>query len=204
MTKVDYKKTLKQFYRPSATKVVAVDVPPMNFLMVDGQGMPDTSQAFQDAVQTLYPVAYTLKFMIRKGATGVDYGVMPLEGLWWADDMDDFIAGNKERWNWTLMIMQPDIITAEMVADAITQVRDKKNPPALAGLRYQSFEEGRSVQILHKGPFDEEGPTIQKMHQFIEDQGGQLSGKHHEIYLNDFRRTAPERLKTVLRQPFTL
>lgn len=204
MAKVDYKKTLKEFYGPSAGKVVAVDVPAMNFLMIDGCGMPGTSQAFQDAVETLYPVAYTLKFMIKKGATCVDYGVLPLEGLWWADNMDDFIAGKKERWQWTLMIMQPDIVLSDMVADAISQVRIKKNPPSLAGLRFETFDEGRSAQILHKGPFDQEGPTIQSMHRFIESSGGRLSGKHHEIYLNDFRRTTPARLKTVLRQPFTL
>jgi hypothetical protein len=162
------------------------------------------SQDFQDAVESLYPVAYTLKFMIKKGAAGVDYGVLPLEGLWWADDMEDFVTGARERWKWTLMIMQPDIITSDMVADAIAQVRAKKNPPSLAGLRFTAFEEGRSAQILHKGPFDQEGPTIQAMHRFIEASGGRLSGKHHEIYLNDFRRTAPARLKTVLRQPFTL
>lgn len=202
MAKVDYKKTLKEFYGPSATKVVAVEVPAMSFLMIDGQGMPGTSQGFVEAVESLYPVAYTLKFMVKKGATALDYGVMPLEGLWWADDMDDFIAGNKDRWRWTLMIMQPDIITSEMVADAVSQVRQKKNPPALPRLRFEQFTEGRSAQILHKGPFDQEGPTIQAMHRFIEEAGGRLSGKHHEIYLNDFRRTAPERLKTVLRQPF--
>jgi hypothetical protein len=175
----------------------------MNFLMIDGSGMPGTSQAFQEAVETLYPVAYTLKFMIKKGATGVDYGVLPLEGLWWADDMDDFIAGAKDRWKWTLMIMQPDIVSSEMVADAIAQVRVKKNPPSLGGLRFETFDEGRSAQILHKGPFDQEGPTIQAIHRFIEASDGQLAGRHHEIYLSDFRRTAPERLKTVLRQPFT-
>jgi len=204
MAKVDYKKTLKEFYGPSASKVVAVDVPAMKFLMIDGQGMPGSSHAFQEAVEALYPVAYTLKFMIKKGENGIDYGVLPLEGLWWADDMDDFIAGRKDRWKWTLMIMQPDIVSADRVVDAISQVRLKKNPPALENLRYESFEEGRSVQILHRGPFDAEGPTIQTMHRFIDSLGGRLSGKHHEIYLNDFRRTAPERLKTVLRQPFTL
>lgn len=204
MAKVDYKKTLKAFYGPPATGVVAVDIPPMNFLMIDGYGMPGTSQSFQEAVETLYPVAYTLKFMIKKGTTGVDYGVLPLEGLWWADDMDDFIAGNKERWKWTLMIMQPDIVATDTVTDAISQVRKKTNPPALADLRFETFDEGRSAQILHKGPFDEEGPSIQKLHRFIDASGGRLSGKHHEIYLNDFRRTAPERLKTVLRQPFTV
>lgn len=202
MEKIDYKKTLAEFYRPSATRVVAVDVPAMNFLMIDGQGEPVASQAFQEAVESLYPVAYTLKFMIKKGPTALDFGVLPLEGLWWADDMDDFVSGRKDRWKWTLMIMQPSVITAEMVTAAISQVRSKKNPPALAALRFERFEEGLSAQILHKGPFDEEGPTIQKMHQFIEAGGGRLTGKHHEIYLNDFRRTAPERLKTVLRQPF--
>lgn len=202
MEKIDYKKTLKDLYRPSQKEVVEVHVPAMNFLMVDGQGNPGTSQEFQEAVESLYPVSYTLKFMVKRGEPGIDYGVLPLEGLWWADDMADFVNGNKDRWKWTLMIMQPEMIAADMVEEAIAQVRKKKNPPGLPRLRLEHFEEGRSAQIMHVGSFEQEGPTVERVHQYIEASEGRLSGKHHEIYLNDPRRTAPERLKTVIRQPF--
>ncbi|MCI5144958.1 MAG: hypothetical protein D3923_05370, partial [Candidatus Electrothrix sp. AR3] len=126
MEKIDYKKVCKHLYRPSAKKIVLVDVPEMNFLMIDGKGDPNSSQAFQDAVHALYPLAYALKFMVKKGAIKIDYGVLPLEGLWWTDDMASFSVEKKEDWQWTLMIMQPDFITREMVATASEQVRSKK------------------------------------------------------------------------------
>ncbi|MCI5143080.1 MAG: hypothetical protein D3909_15390 [Candidatus Electrothrix sp. ATG1] len=201
MQKKDYKKELKQLYRPSAKKVVLVDVPEMNFLMIDGQGDPNTSEAFQNAVNALYPLAYTLKFMVKKGEIGVDYGVLPLEGLWWSDDMAAFSVDKKEDWKWTLMIMQPEYITEDMVAVAKNEVERKKNPPALSQVRFASFREGRAAQTLHVGPFSEEGPTVEKVHCFIEEIGEQRTGKHHEIYLSDIRRAAPENWKTVIRQP---
>jgi hypothetical protein len=200
--KVDYKKTLKTLYGPSARAVVMVDVPAMNFLMIDGQGSPGESETYREAVEALYPMAYTLKFMLKRSASAIDYGVMPLEGLWWADDMGDFIAGRRERWKWTLMIMQPEFITTDMVATARAEVARKKNPPALPGVRFECFAEGSAAQILHIGSYADEGPTIQAIHQSIADAGHRLSGKHHEIYLGDPRRTAPEKLKTILRQPF--
>ena len=200
MSKIDYKKEAKQLYSPSKKELEIVEVPKMNFLMIDGVGDPNTSQEFQDALQTLYPVSYNLKFRSKR-EMGIDYGVLPLEGLWWAEDMDDFIAMNKETWSWTLMIRQPDHIPGEVVESAIEEVKLKKDPPALAKLRFEPYSEGISVQIMHIGPFDAEGPTIARMHAFIEAEGYQPSGKHHEIYLSDFTRTAPEKLRTVLRQP---
>ncbi len=149
--------------------------------MIDGQGDPNTSQTFQDAVAALYPLAYTLKFMIKKGEIGVDYGVLPLEGLWWSDDMTSFSVEKKEDWQWTLMIMQPEYITEEMVATAKEEVGRKKNPPALPLVRFASFQEGRAAQTLHVGPFTEEGPTVAKVHHFIEETGEQRTGRHHEI-----------------------
>ena len=202
--KVDYKKALKTLYGPTARAVVMVDVPAMNFLMIDGQGSPGDSEAYQQALEALYPLAYTLKFMLKRSASAVDYGVMPLEGLWWADDMDDFIAGRRERWKWTLMIMQPEFISGDMVETALAEVARKKNPPALPGVRFERFEEGPAAQILHIGPYADEGPTIQAIHKCIADAGHRLSGKHHEIYLGDPRRSAPEKLKTVLRQPYAI
>jgi len=201
MQKRDFKKELKHLYKPSAKKVVLVDVPAMNFLMIDGQGDPNSSQAFQEAVAALYPLAYTLKFMVKKGETGVDYGVMPLEGLWWSDDMAAFSVDKKEDWQWTLMIMQPEYISEDMVATAREEVARKKNPPALSQVRFASFQEGRAAQTLHVGPFTEEGPTVAKVHSFIEEQGEQRTGKHHEIYLSDIRKAAPANWKTVIRQP---
>ena len=201
MEKRDYKKELKHLYKPSAKKVVLVDVPEMNFLMIDGQGDPNSSPAFQEAVAALYPLAYTLKFMVRKGEPGVDYGVMPLEGLWWANDMAAFSVDRKEDWFWTLMIMQPEYITEDMVDTAKEEVARKKDPAALSQVRFALFEEGRAAQTLHVGPFSEEGPTVAKVHSFIEEQGEQRIGKHHEIYLSDIRKAAPANWKTVIRQP---
>ena len=203
MEKVDFKKKLKHLYKPTTKKVEIVEVPPMNFLMVDGIGDPNTSQSFSDAIEALFPLAYTLKFMIKKGDTGIDYGVLPLEALWWADDMSAFTAGNKDTWKWTLMIMQPEFITREMIKEAMTEVERKKKPVSLQLIRFESFEEGKVAQTLHIGPFSEEGPTIERIHSFIEDEGSQRTGKHHEIYLSDIRRAAPEKWKTVVRQPMS-
>ncbi len=201
MEKVDLKKELRHLYNPSAKEVVEVDVPAMNYLMIDGTGDPNTSQSFREAIEALYALAYTLKFMVKKGAQAVDYVVMPLEGLWWADDMANFSTTDKSNWKWTAMIMQPDCVTPAMVDTAITEVRKKKNPPALGLVRFIAFHEGRAAQIMHVGPFSAEGPTIEKVHQFIRERGCALAGKHHEIYLSDMRRTAPEKWKTVIRQP---
>jgi hypothetical protein len=200
MEKIDFKKLEKHLYRPSKVKIATVEVPQMNFLMIDGRGDPNTSQEFQDAIQTLYPVSYNLKFKSKR-EMGIDYGVLPLEGLWWAENMDDFLAGDKSNWSWTLMIRQPDHLPRDAVQASIEEVRAKKDPPALSKVRFEAFKEGLSVQIMHLGSFDAEGPTIARMHEFIEVEGYQPNGHHHEIYLSDFTRTAPEKLRTVLRQP---
>ncbi len=200
MEKIDYKKQLKHLYGPSAKKVEIVDVPQMNFLMVDGEGDPNTSKSFSDAIEALYPLSYTLKFMVKKGKMGVDYGVLPLEALWWADDLSAFSTGNKDAWKWTLMIMQPEFITLKMVEEATEEVQRKKKPVSLPFVRFESFKEGKAAQIMHIGPFSEEGPTIEKVHSFIENNGSRRMGKHHEIYLSDIRRAAPEKWKTIVRQ----
>jgi hypothetical protein len=203
MEKIDYKKKLKDLYKPSAKKVEIVDVPSMNFLMIDGEGDPSASKSFSNAIDALFPLAYTLKFMVKKGDIGIDYGVLPLEALWWADDMSAFTSGNKDTWKWTLMIMQPEFITLSMIKKAMADVERKKNPASLQSVRLESFKEGKAAQTLHIGPFSEEGPTIEKVHSFIEVNGGQRNGKHHEIYLSDIRRAAPENWKTVVRQPMS-
>ena len=201
-TKIDLRKELKHLYNPSSKQIAIVDVPEMNFLMIDGQGDPNTSQAYQDAVEALYSVAYTLKFMVKKGEPAVDYAVMPLEGLWWVEDMTQFSVNDKDAWKWTSMIMQPEYVTEELLQEALKQVGKKKDLPALSGMRFESFREGQAAQILYFGPYSDEGPTIERIHRFIVEQGRRLLGRHHEIYLSDPRRTAPAKLKTVIRQPF--
>jgi hypothetical protein len=200
MSKTDLKKELKHLYRPSAKEFVVVDVPPMSFLMIDGHGDPNTAQEYADAVETLYAVAYALKFMSKR-EKGMDYVVPPMEGLWWVDNMAEFSTQDKSAWDWTMMIMQPEWVTQEMFEEALRQVEKKKNPPALSKLRLEAYDEGLSTQIMHIGPYEAEAPTIASMHAFIDRNGYQPAGKHHEIYLGDPRKVAPEKLKTVLRQP---
>jgi hypothetical protein len=202
MKKIDYKKEFKEYYGPKAGKIVEVELPAMNFLMVDGEGDPNTGDQFGPAVEALYALSYAVKFMIKKGEQQLDYGVMPLEGLWWADDMSKFSVDDKSSWKWTAMIMQPEPVTAGLVGEATAQVRKKKNPAALNLVRYMPFTEGRAVQTLHIGPFENEGPTIEAVHRHIQHNGCKRTGKHHEIYLSDIRRAAPEKWKTVIRQPF--
>ncbi len=201
MKKIDYKKELKHLYKPSPKSIELVDVPEMNFLMIDGQGDPNTSQGYSDAIEALYAVSYVMKFMIKKGNLQIDYGVMPLEGLWWVDDMSQFSIDDKSNWKWTAMIMQPEHVTQNLFAAACEQVEKKKNPVALLKVRFESFSEGKAAQTMHLGPFSEEGPTIESIHKFIHDKGYSQTGKHHEIYLSDIRKAAPEKWKTIIRQP---
>ena len=201
MSKVDFKKELSEFYSPPA-KFVIVDIPEMRFLMVEGHGDPNVAQEFQDAVGALYALAYKIKFM-SKNQLGQDYVVPPLEGLWWAENLETFTtARDKSQWDWNMMIMTPEWITSEMYAEALELVRKGKNPVAMDKVRLESYHEGLSIQIMHIGSYDSEGPTLMKLHrEFIPNNGYVEKGKHHEIYLGDPRRVAPEKLKTVLRQP---
>ncbi len=201
MEKIDFKKDLKHLYQPSSKEVVQVDVPPFNYLMIDGAGDPNTSPAYQAAVEVLFSLSYTLKFMVKKGSLALDYGVLPLEGLWWADDMTAFTTADKSNWQWTMMIMQPDFITPAMLADAVQAVKRKSNPPLLDQVRFEPYTEGLCAQIMHIGPFSAEGPTIERLHRFIADSGRQRFGKHHEIYLSDIRKADPAKWRTVIRQP---
>ena len=201
MEKLDLKSKYKHLYQPSAKEPAFVDVPDMNFLMVDGEGDPNSSAVYAAAIEALYAAAYTIKFTVKKGPLGIDYPVMALEGLWWADDMSSFVSGDKGSWKWTMMIMQPEFVHAAMVRDTVAEVGKKKALPAIAQLRFGKFAEGKSAQILHVGPFSAEGPTIARVHAFIASLGGKLSGKHHEIYLSDIRKADPAKWKTVIRQP---
>ncbi|NLG95878.1 MAG: hypothetical protein GX491_00805 [Chloroflexi bacterium] len=198
--KLSLVKELKHLYSPSAKAPALVEVPPLNFLMIDGRGDPNTSPAYQEAIEALYSLSYTLKFAIKK-AEGLDYAVGPLEGLWWVPDMREFSVDDKSSWYWTMMIAQPPPVDAAWVERARAEAVKKKGLPAIEQVRFEVYEEGLAAQIMHIGPFAEEGPNIARLHSFIKEQGCELTGKHHEIYLSDFRRTAPERLKTIIRQP---
>jgi hypothetical protein len=201
VSKIDFKRTLKALYAPSRKAFSIVDVPPMQFLMIDGHGDPNTAPAYQQALAALYAVAYRCKF-VSKRALERDYVVPPLEGLWWAAEMDAFSSRDKSAWDWTMMIMQPEWITSALVDEARAQADAGKELPALPKLRLETYHEGLSVQILHMGSYDDEAPTIARMHgEFMPAHGLVPAGKHHEIYLSDPRRVAPEKLKTVLRQP---
>ncbi len=201
--KIDLRKEYKAAYHATAKKVDIVDVPAMKFLMIDGTGDPNTSHAFQEAVQALYSVSYTLKFMMKLEG-GTDWAVMPLEGLWSCPGGAPLDLGHadKSSWEWTLMVAQPNEVTPQWFEAARKAVVEKKGIPAAARARLETFKEGRSAQVLHVGPYATEGPTIQRMHQAIAVAGGYPTGRHHEIYLGDPRRTAPEKLKTIVRQPF--
>lgn len=204
LEKLDFKKRLRHLYGPTARRVDVVDVPSMNFLAVDGRGDPNTSAEYAAAVEALFSLSYAAKFAVKKGPAGVDYGVMPLEGLWWADDLSDFVSGKRSGWHWTMMIMQPEFVTPEVFEEVAAAVAKKKPDLAsLASVRFEAFEEGSAAQTLHVGPFSAEGPTIERVHEFINDSGRSLSGKHHEIYLSDIRRADPVKWRTVIRQPFS-
>jgi hypothetical protein len=196
--KIDFKRKLKHLYRPKPNVVVEVDVPTLVFLVVDGAGDP-AGQEYADAVEALFALSYALKFMVKTGAQ-IDYGVMPLEGLWWADDMSRFSVDDKSSWKWTMMIMQPELVTRASVDEAIGEVARRKRLAALDKVRFEAMSEGRCAQTLHIGPFSEEGPTVEKLHRYIEERSA-LRGRHHEIYLSDIRRGDPAKWKTVIRQP---
>ena len=201
MEKIDFRKELKHLYMPSAKEFSIVEVPLMRYLMVDGKGNPNSSPEYQAALGTLYPVSYTLKFTSKK-EIGRDYVVPPLEGLWWADDMSAFEEGRKDNWKWTMMIMVPDWINKAMIKDAIDTVRKKKGNLKLKELRLESLREGRCVQIMHIGSYDDEAPVLARLHhEYLPQHGLEFNGKHHEIYIGDPRKTTPNKLKTVLRQP---
>lgn len=199
--KIDFKKELKELYAPSAKEISVIKVPKLNFLSINGKGDPNTSQEYKEAIEALFSVAFKIKFTAQK-ELGKDYAVMPLEGIWWAKDMGKFSLDDKSSWLWKSLIMQPNFITQKIFQKAVDEVKAKKNLPGLVKIKLETLDEGLSAQILYVGSFSEEKPTIQKIHNFIQEQGGSLTQKHHEIYLSDPRKTAPAKLKTIIRQPF--
>ena len=204
MSPVDLVKQLKPLYAPSPRHPAIVQVPELSFLMIDGRGDPNSSEAYQDALGALYGIAYTLKFTLKKAEPERDFKVAPLEGLWWADteapSMDALQADRDSR-NWTMMIAVPDGVTAAEVAAAAVAAARRRPLPAAGRVRLERVAEGLAAQIMHVGPYSAEAPTIARLHAFVDAEGYELRGRHHEIYLGDPRRTAPERLKTVIRHP---
>jgi len=205
--KIDLKKTYKELYTAKKQPSL-VEVPALACLAVDGSGDPNSSQRFQDCVAALYSVAFTLKFSLKK-SRGLDWGVLGLEGDWWSEDMEAFAAGRKADWKWTLLIVQPDSVTDAEAAAAIEAAREKaarakiEASPALAELRFERRPPERAAHILHLGPYDAETENIERLHAFIASNGLRLAGRHREIYLSDARRTSPDKLKTIIRQPCT-
>ena len=201
MDKVDFKKTLDS-YRATVGEFRVVNVPERRYLMIDGHGDPNVSPAYVETLESLYPVAYKMKFASKQDLDR-DYVVPPLEGLWWAEYMAAFTTGrDKSQWDWTMMLMVPDWVGHAIFVAAVEKVGTKNPPPRLEAVRLEALTEGQCVQTLHLGSFDDEAEVLANMHDdFIPSHGLQLSGKHHEIYLSDPRKTIPTKLRTILRQP---
>lgn len=199
MDKVDYRLLQKDLYNPPKTPVL-VNVPAFPFLQIDGQGDPNTDPAYKAAVSALFSLSYALKFAIKKN-DGADYAVMPLEGLWWVEDLAKLDMNDKSNWFWTMMIRQPPEVTPELCQKFSAEVEKKKGLPAVRQIRLQTFTEGLCAQVMHIGPYSAEMPTVERLHQFVRGQGLELTGRHHEIYLGDPLKAAPEKLRTILRNP---
>jgi len=203
--KLDLRKELKDLYAPSSRTIDIVDVPEFQYAMVDGLleagQKPESSTAFQDAMHALYGISFTLKFMSKlRKSKPIDYAVMALEGIWWTDAQGfDFDAS--KPWHFTVMIMQPPHINRGMYEEALQQLLEKKDNPALSGLRLENFREGLCIQTMHIGPYDREPATVARMKCFAAENQLLLRGRHHEIYLGDPRRCKAERLRTILRLP---
>jgi len=201
MGKFDFKKEYKFLFSASAKQPQLVEVPAFKYLMIDGKGDPNTVPEFAEKIQALYGLAYTMKFMLKLGSPAVDFVVPPLSGLWCAEDITAFREGRKEEWRWTLLILQPEAVTPELLEKAKAKLAAKKPAPFTAQVQLNVLHEGAAVQILHIGPYSAEGPTIARLHDFMKENGYTFNGKHHEIYLGDPRRCEPEKLKTIIRQP---
>ena len=200
-TKVDLKEDYKPIFSASTKEVTFVGIPAFNFLKIDGAGDPNTP-AYQEAVKALYSITYAIKFANKSNEDTFDFTVPPLEGLWWCDDMKQFSVDKKDEWFWTLMVLQPDFISKAVFEQGMIQYSNKKKLSVLPAIRLEMLSEGKAVQSLHIGPYSTEGPLIASIHQYIKAKGCVLHGRHHEIYLNNPGKTAPEKMKTLIRQPF--
>lgn len=199
MVTIDLKRELRDQYGATTTPAL-VTVPPRPFLMVDGEGDPNTAPAYREAIATLYPLAYALRAAVKR-TTGDAYTVLPLEGLWWADDLSRFSVAAKDEWRWTMMISLPDAVEQVDAAAVVASTARAKALPAGELVRLERFGDGDAAQVLHVGPFATEGPTVAALHAYVEEQGRELAGTHHEVYLSDARRVDPQRWRTIVRQP---
>jgi len=199
MAKTDYKRVYKHLYTGKKDQAVIVDVPEFQYLMIDGKGDPAKEPEFIQAIEVLYGVSYTMKFMVKEKNSENNYVVMPLETLWWCD-MENFGVNNKDKWHWTMMILQPEFITEKDVDEAVEAVKKKKKLPLLSKLRFEKRPAHKAVQVMHIGPYEKEEETIELLHKFIESEGHEMYGKQLDIYLSDPRRVEPEKLKTIIRQ----
>lgn len=189
----------EELYAPSDTMCILVEVPRFRFFSIKGRGNPNTSPDYQAGLEALYNASDALRFLLTE--EGWDYAIGPLEGLWWTDELNDFLDATRENWKWRMMIRQPLMATEAQIEEALRRAGVEYLGEALAKLHCYEYEEGRAAQILHVGPYEAEAPTIEKLHRFLYEEGYQPRGKHHEIYLSDPRRVAPEELRTILRQP---
>ena len=196
--KIDFKKELRGLYSAPRTPVI-IEVPELDYLMIDGRGDPDKAPAFKNAMNALYGTSFAIKFALKR--EGFDYSVMPLEGVWWTEAASDFLSVPKDQWSWTLMIMQPAQVTEAIVADSLAKASTKSPAETLDKLRLDALPEGVSAQVLHVGPYDAERPTIEALHTFIREGSRVPRGLHHEIYLGDPNKARPENLRTIIRQP---
>jgi hypothetical protein len=200
MEKIDFKKTMKTLYDAPSGRFAKIDVPELVFVMVDGQGNPNSAPSYKIAIEWLFSVSYAMKFAAKRELAR-DYVVPPLEGLWWADVPTDFVARRKDTWRWTMMIMAPVFVGTNIYEAAITKTGNKLGVPPKT-LRLASVTEGMSLQTLHIGSYDDEGPILAQLHdELMPKEKLTFNGKHHEIYLGDPRKTPAEKLKTILRQP---
>jgi hypothetical protein len=191
----------KTLYQPPVDPVL-VEIPSFEFVMIDGSGDPSTSLDYQSAIAALYGVSYPVAITMRR-AGQLDVKVGPLEGLWWADNLDVFQPATQDRasWRWTMMIRQPDDVAGGVYDAAIAKTAKKLGASVASRVRIERFEEGLCAQLMHRGPYADEGPNIARLHDFVAAQGLRLRGHHHEIYLSDPRRCAPHKMRTVLRNP---
>ncbi|TMN20447.1 GyrI-like domain-containing protein [Pseudoxanthomonas sp. X-1] len=200
MDKLDLKRQFRDLFNPPKQDFAEIAVPTLTYVKIDGSGDPNTAAEYRTAVEWLYGVSYAMKFAAKNGL-GRDYVVPPLEALWWSDDPGAFVRREKDRWQWTVMIMVPDFVTRPLFEDAVAKTLAKRNDPP-SSLRFEPYAEGRSLQILHIGRYDDEGPVLERLHDTVmPGRGVTFNGPHHEIYLSDPRKTAPARLRTILRQP---
>jgi hypothetical protein len=199
-TKIDLARDLKELYT-ARRQPALIDVPEFPFLMIDGHGDPNVSSEYRQAIEALYSLSYTLKFALKRGPRQLDYRVMPLEGLWWVPDMSAFSVARKSDWDWTMMIRQPQEVDLALLTEAASKATARKPLPSASLVKLEHFREGAAAQIMHIGPYAAEAPTIERLHAFIAEQGYERIGKHHEIYLGDPQRSAPEKLRTIIRQP---